>query len=607
MLFGLLPLLLATAVAQRAVAPVALDTAGESWAAETLAQMTLEEKIGQLFLVPARVQFFNRRSAEYLQLRELVRRYHVGGFGLTVATEDGVPVRAQPYEAALLTNQLQAESAVPLIFAADFERGLAMRLSGTTGFPHAMAFGAAGDTSLAFLSGEVTAREARAIGVQWNWYPIADVNSNPRNPIINTRAFGEEPQQVSRFVTAYIEGARGAGLLTTAKHFPGHGEGEADSHLGLPVIGGDRRRLDEVELPSFRAAIAAGVDSIMVAHLSVPAVEPDSSRPASLSEKVVTGLLRRELGFEGVIVTDALDMGALTRQRRGSPAEISARLAVEAFEAGNDMLVNPSDLDAAWRGLLDAVQRGEIAESRVDQSVLRILRMKASVGLHLERLVDLTAISEEVARPESLAVAARAAESAVTLVRDENHLLPLAGTSAPTAAYTSKTAPPAVVITFAAEGRMNEGGRLFERQTRTRLPQAEFYTLDEAGAIASGAAILAVAGRAGRVIVAVDQIPVAGRTANGTQTPIGGNSQALLASLLQRYGEKVVVVALGNPYIIGALPQIRSYLCVYSDMPVSVTAAVRALFGEIEIGGHLPVTIPGVAARGSGIHLTPVH
>ena len=315
--------------------------------------------------------------------------------------------KSEPYEAAELTNGLQRDSKYPLLFAADFERGLAMRMNGAASFPAAMAFGAAGDTELARQFGRITAQEARAIGVQWNWFPVADVNSNPANPIINTRSFGEDPAQVGKLVAAYIRGARGQGMLTTVKHFPGHGDTDTDTHLTLARVTASKERLDQLELVPFRDAIAAGVDAVMTAHVTVPAIEPDPNVPASVSKNVVTGLLKEQLGFRGLVVTDALDMGGLMRAFPGSPAEVSSEEAVAAIEAGNDMVIIPADLDGAYHGLLTAVRSGRISMKRVDASVLKILRLKASVGLDRNRLVNLATVEKLIAKPENLDLAQR--------------------------------------------------------------------------------------------------------------------------------------------------------------------------------------------------------
>jgi beta-N-acetylhexosaminidase len=589
--------------------PIHLDRDGEKWAAKTLRKMSLEQKVGQMLMVWARIQFMNVNSPEYAQLRDTVRKYHVGGFGITVPTEAGMLMKNQPYEAAALTNRLQRESPLPLLFAADFERGLPMRINGATGFPAAMAFGAAGNKDFAFQYGSITAQEARAIGVQWNWFPVADVNSNPANPIINTRAFSEDPKQVAELVTAYIAGARGSGMLTTVKHFPGHGDTDVDTHIGFARVNGTRERLDAVELVPFRAAIAAGVDAVMVAHVTVPAIEPDD-RPASISSLAITGLLKGELGFKGLVVTDALDMGALTHFFTGTPSQISGKAAVEAVKAGSDMVIIPADLEGAYNGLLEAVRRGEISEARIDESVLKILRLKASVGLHKRRTVDLSTVESEVARPENLAAAQKIAEASITLVRDNHKVLPLkaAGTSSLAAAYQpTRTSTHTVVLIFTDDVRASEGGRVFDRAFRARVPDAMVLYVDEANAGPMSDTFMAAVEQADRVVAVADVIPSAGRRAGraGGSAAMAQNSADLLALVVQRAGERTVVVALGNPYIAGGIPDVQTFLCTFSNVPVSASAAVRALFGEIPIRGHMPVTIPGVIDRGGGLEFIP--
>src|SRR5579872_1924107 len=272
-----------------------LSRNGEKWAEKTLKKLSLEEKIGQVFMIWCRASFLNVEAPEYLQFHDAMEKYHVGSFAMTVHVDGPFLLRSEPYEAAELLNRLQHDSKLPLLFAADFERGVATRLMGVTNFPAAMAFGADGRMEDAHAFGYITAEEARAIGVHWNFFPDADVNSNPANPIINTRSFGEDPKQVGDLVTAYIKGAREAGMLTTAKHFPGHGDTATDSHLGVASVGGDRAHLDSIELPPFRQAIAAGVDSVMVAHVTVPALDADPNHVATISPAVVSDMLEKEL------------------------------------------------------------------------------------------------------------------------------------------------------------------------------------------------------------------------------------------------------------------------------------------------------------------------
>jgi beta-N-acetylhexosaminidase len=587
--------------------PVHLDRKGEKWAASTLKKMTLEEKIGQMIMVWAHVQFLNVESPEYQQMRDEISTYHVGGFGVTIAAEGGTLTKSQPLEAALLTNELQKDSKYPLLFAADFERGLSMRLAGATDFPAAMAFGATGDKELAREFGRISARESRAIGVQWNWFPVADVNSNPANPIINTRSFGADPAQVGDMVAAYISGARSAGLLTTAKHFPGHGDTDTDSHLGLARITASVDRLNAVELVPFRAAIAAGVDSVMIGHISVPSLEPDPNRPASISSLVVTDLLKKQLGFRGLVVTDALDMGALTRVFSGTEADISGAEAVQAVGAGNDMVLIPGDLAGAYNGLLNAVKQGKITQKRIDESVLKILRMKASVGLNRSRYVNLAAVAHEVALPESRAVAQKIADRAVTLVTDKNTLIPLRAAATPTAHSVGGAASQAsgmVAVMFEDTPRGSDGGRAFAAELRRRVPSAAIYFVDRTNSGMMSKNVLAAVKSAARVIAVAESVPMPRRT---TQGHAGGSAgmdmgpSQLLASILETARDKTVVAAFGNPYVGSGLPGIETYVCTFSNTPVSALSLAAALFGESSIHGHLPVSIPGLAQIGTGL------
>jgi beta-N-acetylhexosaminidase len=606
----LLALALLTAVCASAATPVHLDRKGEKWAASTLRKMTLEEKIGQMIMVWVHVQFLNVESPEFLQMSDEMRTYHVGGFGVTIAAEGGLLTRSQPLEAALLTNELQKRSKHPLLFAADFERGLSMRLSGATDFPAAMAFGAAGDKELVRAFGRISAQESRAIGIQWNWFPIADINSNPANPIINTRSFGADPEQVGEMVAAYIDGARSAGLLTTAKHFPGHGDTDTDSHLGLARTTASVDRLNTVELVPFRAAIAAGVDAVMLGHITVPAIDPN--HPASISPLVVNGLLKKQLGFNGLVVTDALDMGALTREFSGTDAAISGAEAVEAVRAGNDMVIIPADLGGAYHGLLDAVKQGQITERRIDESVLKILRMKASVGLNRNRFVDLSAVAHEVARPQSQATAQSVADRAVTLVADGNKLFPLRASEtspAPSAGGSASQAPGTVAVLFADTARGSEGGRTFVLELRKRVPKATVFYVDATNAASVAGDVLAAVKSATRVIAVAESVPTPRRTtqghANGSSGMEMGPSE-LLASIVKNAAANTVVVAFGNPYIGAGIPGIQTYVCTFSNTRVSALSLAAALFGEIPIHGRLPVAIPGLASRGTGLDRDPV-
>jgi beta-N-acetylhexosaminidase len=567
--------------------------------------MSLEEKIGQMIMPWARVEFMNVGSPAYLQLQDEMQRYHVGGFGVTVFTEGSALIKSEPFEAAAMTNELQRGSKYPLLFAADFERGLSMRLTGATGFPAAMAFGAAGDTSLAREFGRISAREARAVGIRWNWFPVADVNSNPANPIINTRSFSEDPEQVGAMISAYIEGARQEGLLTTAKHFPGHGDTATDSHVALARSTADVERLDRLELVPFRAAIAAHVDSVMMAHITVPAIEPDPKRPASISYNTVTGLLKEKLGFKGLVVTDALDMGALMSVFSGTPAEISGQEAVEAVQAGNDMVIIPADLQGAYDGLVHAVRSGVLTEKRIDASVLKILRLKALVGLDRDRFVDLAAVSREVGKPENQRLAQGVADRAVTLLSDTHGLLPLSADAKGAATKKQGTGREKLVaVVFTDNARASEGGHAFARELKLRDNSATVIFVDEANVRFMSGEVQAAISGAGKVIAVAEVVPTARRSTVSQPDGTNGLEQSgtgVLMSLLQSVGDKTVFVAFGSPYVGIGLPNIGTYLCTFSNTAESGTALVRALFGEIAIGGHSPVSIPTVAPRGAGM------
>jgi len=473
-----------------------------------------------------------------------------------------------------------------------------MRLMGTTIFPHAMAFGADGNIEDAEMFGRITAQEARAVGVHWNFFPDADVNSNPANPIINTRSFGEDPKQVGDLVAAYIKGAHQAGMLTTVKHFPGHGDTATDSHLGVASVNGDRAHLDSIELPPFRQAIAAGVDSVMVAHVTVPALDPDPNHVATISPAVVSDLLEKRLGFKGLIVTDALDMAGLTHLF----ADNIGRAAVEAFKAGNDMLLIPADLGASSGAMLKAVESGEISRARLDHSVLKVLKTKASLGLHDSRTVDLSTLATIVGKPENLAFGQQVADSAITLVRDNGKVLPLKsrGTAKAALPYMTKeeTHNEVVAVLFSDDMR-TDSGRAFGREFHARIPDARVIYVDPRVAGGLSDEVLKSVDEAETVVTAVYLIPTAGKIGNSVS--MADAAGTLLQQMLDRAAEKTVVVAMGNPYLAADFPKIENYVCTFSNATVSELAAVKALFGEIPIRGHLPVTIPNVAERGAGL------
>src|SRR5207244_635606 len=487
-----------------------LDRDGEGWAAEALNNLSLEEKVGQLFMIRLRAESVKLDGSKYLQLRDTIVKYHIGSLAMSVRPEGPFLYGSHRYETVMLLNRLQEEAKLPLLIAADFERGVPARLFGTTVFPHAMAFGAAGNLAYAEEFGRITAQEARAIGVHWNLFPVADVNSNPANPIINTRSFGEDPQQVGDLVAAYIRGARADGMMVTIKHFPGHGDTATDSHLSVAQVTGDKNRLQSVELPPFRKGIEAGVDAVMVAHVTVPALEPDPNRVATTSPAIVTGLLKDQLGFKGIVVTDALDMAGLTRLYAAN----IGRAAVDAFKAGNDLLIIPADLDASYRAMLDAAHSGEIPQAQIDASVLKLLKAKAALGLHKARSVDVEKLAAEVGKPENVTLGQQISDDAVTVVRDNGRLLPLkqTGTVAGGLPYQRvEEVRNNLVVVVLSEDVRTEAGRVLERQFKARVPDANVIYVDPRIAGAMSDEVLKAVDQAGSVVAAVYVVPTAGR------------------------------------------------------------------------------------------------
>src|SRR5580700_608122 len=586
--------------------PPRLPSAGELWAQQTLQSLSLEEKVGQLFMIRMRVELLGDQSPEYLRLRDSIHQYHIGSLAMSVPAEGRFRQGNNRYQTVSLINHLQEEAKLPLLIAGDFERGvLPARLFGTTVFPHAMAFGAAGNLEYAEKFGRITAQESRALGVHWNLFPVADVNSNPANPIIGTRAFGANPEQVGNLVAAYIRGARANGMLTTAKHFPGHGNTATDSHVGVPVVNDDLDHLHAVDLPPFQKAIAAGVDAVMTAHVRVLALDPDPGRVATTSPAVVTGLLKNQLGFKGIVVTDALDMAGLV----GLYAKNPGRVAVDAFKAGNDVLTMPYGLDACYRAMLQAVHTGEIGQERLDASVLKILRAKASLGLDKNRVVDVGAIPGLVGNPLSIAAGQRISDASITLVRDNGKVFPLTDRRPDmrlrVAYQRAKVQPPLLVIILCDNVRA-EDGRVLERQVLKRSPDATVVYVDPRVAADRSDEVLKAADRAQKVVVAVYVVPSAARTrtvARGQKNSasLPDATAMLLSRILARATDKTAVLAMGTPYLTDDFPTIQNYICTFSNATVSEISAARALFGEIPIPGHMPVNLSNASGPGAKI------
>jgi beta-N-acetylhexosaminidase len=587
--------------------PVRLTSDGRRWVEQTLKNLSLEEKVGQMINVRYFTDFQNFEGDAYGQMRDQLRKYHIGSIVLTVHVDGPILLKNPPLEVAAVANQLQRDSALPLLMAADFERGLDSRVKAVPAFPDAMAFGAAGKLEYAEKFGAITAQESRAIGIHWNLFPVADVNINPANPIINTRSFGENPDEVSALVAAFIKGSHEHGMLTAAKHFPGHGDTGTDSHLGVARVEGNLARLEKVELPPFQRAIGADVDSILVAHVAVPALEPDPNKVATISHKVITDILKKQLKFNGVVVTDALDMRGLTSLYPPGQGSPTAKAAVDAVKAGNDVILWPTDLDGAFNGIVDAVKRGEIPMAQIDASVKKILEMKASVGLDNNRFVDLEQVSYLVSKPEDVAFAQQVADEAVTLVRSNGKVLPLEKLQVPPAEaeiFKADIKPSnhvvAIIITDTLRG---DWGHAFEAALKDRRADATVFHLDNSVAAVLAPAVLEAVRAADKVVVAAYVVPtpakqvmVDGKLQNTVSLEQG--SGELLRQVLDIAAAKTAVIALGNPYVAQNFPDVQNYICTYSNAASSELSAAKALFGELESHGKLPVTLPGIAERG---------
>lgn len=554
--------------------------ADQKWVEKTLRGMSLRERLGQLLMVTYYGEFTSKESDAFKELLRQVEENHVGGFMLRTEREPLGIERGQIYPTAVLANELQEHAKIPLLVAADLERGTAMRIDEGTAFPFAMSVAATGNTLDAYTMGRITAVEARAAGVNWIFAPVADVNVDPDNPIINIRSFGEDPQQVADHVAEFVRGVEENGTLATAKHFPGHGDVTVDSHMALAVVPGNRKRLESVELVPFRAAIAAGVSSIMTGHLAVPALEPDASLPATMSPRILTGLLRKELGFNGLIVTDALDMAGVTSLY--SPAEATER----SLAAGADVLLMPPVPEAALAALENGVNSGRIPRSRVDDAVRRILTAKSRLGLEKNAQVNLDEINSKFGTPEFHRQAQDIADRGITLLRDEPHLLPLDSTH------------PLRVLLVALSGDPDPfPGEDLEREVRSRVDSlvvlrgdTQFVKLKtpelpspDSYDVALVALFVRVADRKGNV-----GLP---------------EEQAALVNRLISSNRPVIVACFGNPYLIERFPTAKTWIASFSTQDVSEIAMGRALFGQVAVGGRIPVTVPVSVKRGEGLRV----
>lgn len=549
-------------------APPARDYA---WARRTLSELSLAEKAAQMIGVRVLGLPLHPDAAELRSLRERVRVLGVGAL-VVFESESGTLPR--------LLNELQSEAGLPLLVAADMERGISFRMRrGVVPLPYAMAVGATRSEDAARFTGEVTAREGRALGIHWAFAPVADVNNNPLNPIINIRSYGEDPELVARLGAAFVGACREGGLLTTAKHFPGHGDTASDSHLRVAEFGGDRERLEAVELVPFKRAVAAGVDAVMIGHIAVPALDPTGT-PASVS-RPVTDLLRDELGFGGLVVTDAMDMV-------GAKGAWTGDSAIRAVQAGADMILLPPDPDVAVGALVRSVEEGQLSESRLDASVLRILQAKERLDLHENRLVDLGAVARRLARPGDVERSLEIARRSITVVRNEAGLLPL------------HAAEPLRILhlLLSSDLRNRDIQGIPEDELEARRIAAETVSLGPEVSTETLENLVARAATFSHVLASAF-VRVTGSKGTADMSP----SHARLLRALHAAGRPVIVVSFGSPYLLRQFPELPAYVCAYGSAESSQRAALAALFGEYPVGGKLPVTLPGLYPYGHGLDL----
>ena len=549
-----------------------LGPAEMRWAKKTLSKMTLEEKIGQMVACRYSGNFVNRNSEYFQNLKTMIEDYKIGGI---------IIFGGETYEAAILTNSFQELAEIPLLVASDFERGVGNQISGATLFPPIMGVGAADSEELAYAMGKITAQEGRALGIHMTYSPVVDVNVNPDNPIINTRSVGEDPEMVSHIAEAFIQGCQDFGMIATAKHFPGHGDTDLDSHSVLATIEGDRERLNRVELFPFQRAIDAGVQAIMTAHLRIPALDPTPDLPATLSYPILTDLLRKEMGFNGLIVTDSMGMGGVTTLY--SPEDA----AFKAVKAGVDMLLLPPTPKEVIQSLIQAVRNGDLQESRIDESVKRILEAKARLGIHQKKLVDVEALDRKIGAKGSLVQAEKTFESSITLVKNEGDIVPLSAGFQKIAVFSLSSDPGGY---FA--------GRAFVRAMKRRVPRAiEFYAEASTGGEFIAEAVEKTR-EADVVVIGLFSRVSAGKGNVGLDL-----KHIQLINELADGHQRVVVVSFGSPYFLRNFKDVDAYLCAYRYADESQLSAVKALFGEIDIVGKLPVSIPGIFSIGHGLKI----
>lgn len=578
-----------SAAAPPSVAPIpappinptaALTDAQRRWVDSTFASLSLRDRVGQMIMIWVLGDYTSNTDSSFAEVRRWIDTDQVGGVSMSLGT---------PIEVAAKINTMQRLARVPLLTSADLEPGLG-RLEGgvfthylmdagsATVFPSAMAIAATGRDQDAYDVARAIGEEGRAVGIQIDFAPVVDVNNNPNNPVINTRSFGEDATRVARLSSLFVKGLESAGEVATAKHFPGHGDTDVDSHVGLPIVGASMARLDTLELVPFRAAIEAGAGLVMTAHIALPAIEGDSTTPATLAPKIITGLLRDSLGFKGVAITDAMTMEGVGK---GYTTEQSSVLAVLA---GADILLKPSDPTRAIDAVVSAVERGQIPQARIDSAVRHVLELKARIGLPNARYVDLERLRDVVGSSPHRALAADVAQRAITLLRDREGLVPV-------------HAGRALVVQYAPETEL-KAGRVFGPTMLAGLPGSRVVTISPSTAREQLDSLAALARTMDRVVIAAYVRRIEGEGRFAIPQPIAAWMDSLARASA---GPKVVVVAFGNPYLLRQFPDVGTYAVTYGVSDDLERSAARALLGQAPITGRAPISLPGFFRLGDGI------
>jgi beta-N-acetylhexosaminidase len=553
------------------------------WVDSVLSSLSLRDKAAQMVWPTVFGDYASADAPQWELIRRLIEEDRVGGFTVSVGS---------PVEIAVKLNAMQQASRVPLLFGADFEFGAGYRarggwflpngidLGGAVVFPPQMALGATRDTALAYEQGRVTAVEGRALGIHIAYAPILDVNNNPANPVINTRSYAEDPALAARLGAAFVRGLQEHGMIATGKHFPGHGDTEVNSHLALPVVGVSRARLDSVELVPFRASVAAGVGAIMTFHGAMPALD-STGVPGTLSSRVIGDLLRGDLDFDGLVISDAMDMrGVLDRYG-------AVEAAIRAVEAGADVLIQPVDVRQTIDAIAQGVSTGRYDEARIDASVRRLLEAKRRVGLDRRRLVPIDSIRFVVGDSDHVAVARTVAERAITLVRDAHRQVPL---------NKLPRTRRVLSITFARRNDIVAGGA-FDSELRRHFSsvRSEFVNAD-AATDADWTRLAGLATSANVVVVS----SYVSHAWNATTADAPKEFAAFVKRLVDR-GKRPIVVSLGNPYLLQQVPTAPVYIIGWSGIGIAQRATARALLGTAAITGRLPIRIPPHTSIGAGL------